>query len=76
MSAILGPLTGLGSVTANLGYILPTLIAAIAYFQLDMMDPESRPIDMETELLNEAYDFIIIGAGSAGRSSVLPKVTQ
>lgn len=67
MSGIAGSLAGLGAATAsNIAYILPALITAIAYFQYDLMDPESRPIDMNTELLWDNYDFIVVGSGSAG----------
>ncbi|KAJ8917316.1 hypothetical protein NQ315_002334 [Exocentrus adspersus] len=67
MSAIAAPLTGLGTAAAsNLAVFLPVLVAAIAYFQYELLDPESRPIDMPTEELLERYDFIVVGAGSAG----------
>lgn len=67
MSGIVGPLVGLGAVaTSNIGVLLPALITAIAYFQYDLMDPESKPIDMDMEYLFEEYDFIVVGSGSAG----------
>lgn len=52
--------------TSNLAWFIPTLAAAIVYFQYDVMDPESRPIDVPSELLLPAYDFIVVGSGSAG----------
>ncbi|XP_022908663.1 glucose dehydrogenase [FAD, quinone]-like [Onthophagus taurus] len=67
MSALTAPLVGLGAAAAsNMGVFLPALVAAIAYFQYDMMDPESRPIDTDTDSMESVYDFIVIGAGSAG----------
>ena len=67
MGTLTAPLVGLGALaTSHMGVFLPALIAAIAYFQYDLMDPESRPIDTDTELLHDSYDFIIVGAGSAG----------
>lgn len=54
------------SAASHLGVFVPALIAAIAYFQYDLMDPESRPIDMSSDFLLDQYDFIIVGAGSAG----------
>ncbi|XP_046414126.1 glucose dehydrogenase [FAD, quinone]-like [Neodiprion virginianus] len=56
----------LSSAAGNLAWFFPVLAAAIAYFQFEVMDPESRPIDVPSELLLPAYDFIVIGAGSAG----------
>ncbi|KAK9871960.1 hypothetical protein WA026_015206 [Henosepilachna vigintioctopunctata] len=67
MSAIAAPLIELGSSAAsNFALFVPALVAAIAYFQFEMMDPESRPIDVSTEELLDNYDFIVVGAGSAG----------
>ncbi|KAG5872411.1 hypothetical protein JTB14_012525 [Gonioctena quinquepunctata] len=67
MSALVSPLLGLGtSAATNLAIILPALMSAIAYFQFEQMDPESRAIDVPTEEFLEKYDFIVVGAGSAG----------
>ncbi|CAG9861256.1 unnamed protein product [Phyllotreta striolata] len=44
--------------------ILPFLIAAMTYFHYDQYDPENRNPDRKT--LDPTYDFIIVGAGSAG----------
>lgn len=52
---------------SNVAWFAPLLIAALAYFHYELMDPESRPIDMENELLLPQYDFIIVGGGSAGK---------
>lgn len=51
---------------SNVAWFFPMLVAAIAYFHYELLDPESRPIDVATELLHPEYDFIIVGAGSAG----------
>lgn len=67
MSAVAAPFLGLGaSAASNLAVFLPALAAAIAYFQYDLLDPESRPINVETEELLDRYDFIVVGGGSAG----------
>lgn len=42
------------------------LVAAIAYYQYDQTDPEGRPADVPDSALLPEYDFIIVGAGSAG----------
>ncbi|KAJ8931349.1 hypothetical protein NQ314_015758 [Rhamnusium bicolor] len=70
MSAITAPLYGLGAAAAsNFAVFIPALVAAIAYFQYDLLDPESRPIDVATEELLERYDFIVVGAGSAAMNN-------
>ncbi|XP_047510840.1 glucose dehydrogenase [FAD, quinone]-like isoform X2 [Pieris napi] len=42
------------------------LVAAIAYYQYDQTDPEGRPADVDEATLLPYYDFIVVGAGSAG----------
>ncbi|XP_050677579.1 glucose dehydrogenase [FAD, quinone]-like [Leptidea sinapis] len=50
----------------QVAWFIPMLVAAIAYYQFDQTDPEGRPADVtEDEMLPE-YDFIVVGAGSAG----------
>ncbi|KAL1132205.1 hypothetical protein AAG570_010162 [Ranatra chinensis] len=66
VGAIPGAIAGAANVVTNVAWFIPLLAAAIAYFQYELMDPEARPIDVETTLLMEKYDFIIIGGGSAG----------
>lgn len=70
-SAIVGAASAIGgaAVTAanSVGWFIPVLVAAIAYFQYEeFMDPEQRPINIASENLLAEYDFIIIGSGSAG----------
>lgn len=55
-----------GSAAGGLTWFFSVLAAALVYFQYEVMDPESRPIDVPSELIMPTYDFIIVGAGSAG----------
>ncbi|XP_063368699.1 glucose dehydrogenase [FAD, quinone]-like [Cydia amplana] len=73
MSAILGRpeyLACLGINTAmRTSCYIPLLLAAIAYFNFhkyDVKDPEGGIPDIEESKLLFEYDFIIVGAGSAG----------
>ncbi|XP_055388472.1 glucose dehydrogenase [FAD, quinone]-like [Condylostylus longicornis] len=55
------------SAAASSSWFIPMLVASIAYFQFEeMTDPELRPIDIPASDILEYYDFIVIGAGSAG----------
>jgi choline dehydrogenase len=58
-------LGGASSVVTTAGlWFAPLLVATLAYFHYDLIDPESRPIDAET--VKPLYDFIVVGAGSGG----------
>ncbi|KAF5272033.1 hypothetical protein FQR65_LT05014 [Abscondita terminalis] len=45
-------------------WLIPLLLAGVAYYNYDKLDPESHPFDQKV-LLKE-YDFVVIGGGSAG----------
>merc|ERR1719445_723859 len=52
------------AMVATGAWFFPWLIAAIAYYHYASVDPERRPVDQKN--LYSQYDFIVIGAGSAG----------
>lgn len=69
MSAVVASMLSMGTAAlSNVAVFLPALIATIAFIQYDLMDPESKPLNMETEELLDSYDFVVVGAGSAGKS--------
>ena len=44
--------------------VLPFIIAAMAYFNYDLFDPENRPAVVD--VVDGVYDFVVVGSGSAG----------
>lgn len=43
---------------------IPVMLATMAYFNYELLDPEQRPFNQK--YLRETYDFVIVGGGSAG----------
>lgn len=66
MSGIVAVGSSLSDVVPFTSYAIPLLIAAVTFFQGTQYDPSSRPIDISPDNLEESYNFIIVGAGSAG----------
>ncbi|XP_060806625.1 glucose dehydrogenase [FAD, quinone]-like [Amyelois transitella] len=52
-------IAGIGKLT-----FIPLMLAMMAYFNYDLLDPENRPFNQKN--LREMYDFVIVGGGSAG----------
>ncbi|XP_076767241.1 glucose dehydrogenase [FAD, quinone]-like [Xylocopa sonorina] len=52
--------------TALLGKvaIVPILLAALAYYNYDLVDPENQP--KVTKQLRKEYDFVVVGGGTGG----------
>lgn len=65
------PIGAIAGAASQVAWFLPVLVATIAYFHYEVNDPESRIIDQPGNLLLDQYDFIIVGAGSAGKNNVL-----
>ncbi|PSN57087.1 Glucose dehydrogenase [FAD, quinone] [Blattella germanica] len=55
--------TGVLGLGAKLWFV-PPLLAALAYYHYELFDPEGRPINVKE--LRSAYDFIVVGGGTAG----------
>ncbi|KPJ15961.1 Glucose dehydrogenase [acceptor] [Papilio machaon] len=68
MNAAADVITGsaIAAASTEVAWFIPMLVAAVAYYQYDQTDPESRPADVTSDHLLPEYDFIIVGAGSAG----------
>ncbi|XP_041971827.1 glucose dehydrogenase [FAD, quinone] [Aricia agestis] len=58
--------TAIAAASSQVSWFIPMLVAAIAYYQFDQTDPDGRPADVDDSVMLPEYDFIIVGAGSAG----------
>lgn len=64
------PIGAIAGAASQVAWFLPVLVAAVAYFHYEVNDPESRIIDQPGDLILDQYDFIIVGAGSAGENYI------
>jgi len=53
---------------SHIGWYLPILLATVAFFKYDS---EIRITDQPGDEIADEYDFIIVGAGSAGENNIL-----
>ncbi|KAF5272032.1 hypothetical protein FQR65_LT05013 [Abscondita terminalis] len=64
MSGVIATVAGLAASPFTLAGILPIMAIGLTYMRYSSVDPESHPID--TKRVLHEYDFVVVGAGSAG----------
>uniref|UniRef100_A0A0P6GHW9 Glucose dehydrogenase (FAD, quinone) n=1 Tax=Daphnia magna TaxID=35525 RepID=A0A0P6GHW9_9CRUS len=60
---LFAPIATAAATTATI-WIIPFLAATLSFYEYDDYDPEGHPRD--AKVIFKSYDFIVIGAGSAG----------
>ncbi|GBP43990.1 Glucose dehydrogenase [Eumeta japonica] len=51
---------------ADIAWFIPMLVSFVTYYQLEKTDPEAKVAQTPDAQLSPMYDFIVVGAGSAG----------
>jgi len=68
---IIIPIGAIAEAASKVAQFLAVLLATVAYFNPEGNDSDSNITDQPSDLILDQYDFIIVGAGSAGENNIL-----
>ncbi|XP_024086351.1 glucose dehydrogenase [FAD, quinone]-like isoform X2 [Cimex lectularius] len=64
MSSMMAIPASVAGAVSQIAWWTPTILTVLSF--LDQLDPDGRPVSIETDDLRPYYDFVIVGGGSAG----------